>query len=94
MSFEELRRINKNKIEKIKKDIIENPNDNKLKMQLQISQEIDGLFMQDEAIFFKLQTEDAIKILEQILEPETINNAYLELISPSNYSELLNNFKI
>lgn len=52
-------------------------------------------YLKDEAFFFKINKEEAFKILESIgIKKENIKSTYEDLISPNKFYELINKGKI
>ena len=94
VSFEELKKLNVNKIKDLEKKIKKDSTSDVLNRQLEINKKIDNLFQEGESIFFKLKMEDSLKILQQILNKDDAMKVYLEFISPNSYSNLVDKFEV
>lgn len=93
MKFEELREINKRKIEQLKIAVEDNPQNTKLQARYLINTKIEELLEKDEALFFNIAIEEAYKILEQILDDNySIKDVYVDLTAPEEYKKLRDKF--
>lgn len=89
MNIQELKEINKKKLEKMRIDAKKNPSNEQLKFRLNINEKIAEIFEKDEGIFFKIKIEDAYKILSNIIEKaEDIKKTYIDLTSEKEFKRL------
>ena len=94
MKIEELKNINKQKIADLELKL-DNKNENAhLKKELFIQKKIESILEEDEAIFFKIPMESSLKILSKLVDETDLKETYLNLISPSEFKSLKNDYKI
>lgn len=96
MKIKEIKDINKQKIADLELKM-NNRNKNAyvdLEKELLIQKKIELILEEDEAIFFKIPMESSLKILSKLVDEKDIKRTYLNLISPNEFKELKNNYKI
>ena len=94
MKIEKLKNINKQKIADIELNLNNKKENVNLKKELLIQKKIESILEEDEAIFFKIPMESSLKILSKLVDEKDLKETYLNLISPSEFKALKNNYKI
>ena len=93
MTFNELKRINNNRLEMYKKEY-KSSNNIDIYKQILIHEKIKELFEDNPAIFFKISMEESLKILSKLVLEKNLKETYTELIDPKKYKELRKNFDL
>ena len=93
MTFNELKRINNNRLEMYKKEY-KSSNNIDIYKQILIYEKIKELFEDNPAIFFKISMEESLKILSKLVLEKNLKETYTELIDPKKYKELRKNFDL
>lgn len=93
MNINDIRKLNAQRIEELT-NIQSDSEATKLKKQ--VHQKIKNIIEEDDAIFFKLDLEDSLKILNCLFDisDAEILNIYKELVSPKTFKNLEDNFLI
>lgn len=95
MKFNDLKELNNEVINKIKKALEEDKLNSSLRTKLIVNTKIGELLENDEGLFFHISIEDANKIIGEIIDDkEQIQSIYLDLTSPEEYKRLKSEFKL
>ncbi|MBQ3408444.1 MAG: hypothetical protein IJH12_04490 [Clostridia bacterium] len=92
MTFDELKKINEDKLEEYKKVL--NNSDVNIQKEILIHEKIKEIFDENPAIFFQIPLEEALKILSKLVKKEELRDVYTSLIQPDKYEKLRNDFDI
>ncbi len=87
VNIDDIRKINDEKIEEIQNEQVVDIQ--KLAMYTQIKD-----ILKDDAIFFKLSSNDALNLLSKFFEKEKLKEVYISLISADTFMKLRKEFKI
>lgn len=92
MTFNELKKINEDKLEKYKNKL--NNSDANIQKEILIHEKIKEIFDANPAIFFQIPLEEALKILSKLVKKEELKDVYTSLIQPDEYEKLRRDFEI
>jgi hypothetical protein len=100
MSFEELKKLNEDKLNLYHTKLNEAEKQNNtveilnLKKEIDIHKKIQKLLEKNPGIFFQISMEDALKILSKLVNEKDLKNTYVSMIDPQKYAELKKKFEI
>lgn len=96
MIINNLKEINKKKIRELDIKLKEADKEQLeiLKKEILIQKKIETILNEDEAVFFKIQMEDALKILSKLVSEGDLKETYLKLISADEFKRLKDCHKI
>ena len=92
MQVNDLKSINNDRIKQLEEDAIKGQKD--LELKIEIHKKIQELLEKDEAVFFNIQYDEAMKILSYIVPEEDIKETYRSLTSAETFKDLKRRFKI